>query len=818
MGIIWQDIRFGLRMLLKSPGVTAITIMALALGIGANTAIFSVVNALLLRPLSYENPDRLMMVWEKNVKKGFGEIPTSLPNFIDLRDSNKVFTDMGAFTDSIFNLTGGDEPQRVTGLRVTPSLFSMLGTKPLMGRVFLPEEGQPGAGHVLILNHNLWQRSFGANPKLVGQTVSLNGESYTVVGIMPPDFKFPPAFTATIASSQYSMPRVDLWIPLTTDDVPMAREVRGLYMIGRLKPGVKVETAQSEMSVIANRLQQEYPAVDADMEVGVIPLQKQVTGDVRLALIVLFGAVGGVLLIACANIANLLLAKAVGRQKEIAIRVAMGASRLRIIRQLLTESLIMGLLGGILGLLLAIWGVRQLIAFAPPNDSRLNDVNIDGRVLIFTLLAAVLTSIVFGLAPALEASRLDLNETLKEGGKSNAGSGRQQRLRSLLVIAEVALALVLLITSGLMLKSFLRLQNVNPGFNPNNLITLELQLPQNKYAEKHQQAAFQQQLVERIATINGVERAATVNNLPFSGNESNFGFTIEGRPAPSPTERPRAFWRSISPGYFQAMGIPLQKGRFFNDSDNAESAGVALINETAAQRFWPGEDPIGKRFKQGRAESKNPWLTIVGVCGGVSHTALGVGAQPEIYTSFAQNPGPVITLVARTTSDPRNVAANVRGEVSALDKDLPASNIKFMDEIISGTVAQPRLYTLLLGIFAALALLLATIGIYGVMSYSVTQRTREIGIRMALGAQRGDVLKLVVKQGMFLALVGIIIGLIFSLVTTRVLASLLYGVSATDPWTFVIISILLVGITLLACLIPARKATKVDPMIALRYE
>jgi putative ABC transport system permease protein len=817
MGFIWQDIRFGLRMLLKSPGVTAITIMALALGIGANTAIFSIVNAILLRPLSYEKPDRLMMVWEKNVKKGLGEIPTSLPNFVDLRDSNKTFEDMGAFTDSMFNLTGGDEPQRVSGLRITPSLFSMLGTKPILGRVFLPEEGQPGAANVFILSHSMWQRNFGKNPNLVGQTVSLNGESYTVVGIMPPDFKFPPTFTATIASSQASMARADLWIPLTTDEVPMVREARALYMIGRLKPGVKVEAAQAEMSGIANRLQKEYPA-DADMEVSVIPLQTQVTGDVRLALIVLFGAVGGVLLIACANVANLLLTKAVGRQKEIAVRVALGAGRVRIIRQLLTESLMLGLLGGILGLLLAALGVRQLIAFGPANDARLTDVSIDVPVLLFTLLAAVLTSIVFGLAPALKVSKLDLNETLKEGGRSNAGGGTEQRLRSVLVISEVALALVLLITSGLMLKSFLRLQNVNPGFNPANLITMELELPENKYREKHQQAAFQQQLVARIAALNGVQHAATVNNLPFSGNENNNSLTIEGRPVPIPTERPRAFWRSISPGYFQAMSIPLRQGRFFTDSDNAEAPGVSLINETAAQRFWPGEDPVGKRFKQGRPDSKNPWLTIVGVVGGVSHTALGVGAQPEIYTSFSQNPGPRITLVARTTSDPRNSVANVRREVSALDRDLPASNIKFMDEIISGTVAQPRLYTLLLGIFAALALMLATIGIYGVMAYSVTQRTREIGIRLALGAQSTDVLKMIVKQGMFLALTGITIGLVLSLVTTRVLGSLLYGVSATDPWTFAVISILLAGVTLLACLIPARKATKVDPMIALRYE
>ncbi|HEY0007020.1 MAG TPA: ABC transporter permease [Pyrinomonadaceae bacterium] len=815
---IWQDLRFGLRMFLKSPALTAIAILALALGVGANSAIFSIVNAILLRPLNYENPERLVMVWERNDKKGYGEIPTSLPNFVDLRDSNKVFEGMGAFTDSSFNLTGGDQPEKVTGLRVTASLFSLLGTKPLKGRVFLAEEDQPEAARVLILSHGLWQRSFGANPNLVGQNVSLNGESYTVVGVMPPGFKLPPSFTATIASSQYTMPHADLWVPLKTDAIPMLREVRALYMLGRLKPGVTPEAAKAEMSVIARRLQQEYPATDADMEVSVIPLQKQVTGDIRMALIVLLGAVGCVLLIACANVANLLLAKATGRQKEMAIRIALGATRLRIIRQLLTESALLGICGGLLGLLLAFWGVRQLIAFSPPNVSRLSDVRIDGRVLVFTLLVSLLTALIFGLAPALQASKSDLNETLKEGGRSNSGGSRQNLLRSLLVIAEVALALVLLITSGLMLKSFIRLQHVNPGFNAENLITLELLLPDNKYGEKPQQVAFQQQLTQRIGSIPGLQSAATVDNLPFSGNESNFSMTIEARPAPNASERPRAFHRTVSPQYFQTMGIPLRQGRFFTDSDTADTPGVAIINETAARRFWPNEDPIGKRFKQGRAESKNPWLTIVGIVGAVSHTALEVGSQPEVYLPFAQNPATTISLVARTNSDPRTFTASVRREVSALDKDLPVSNIKFMDEIVSGSVSQPRLYTMLLGIFAGLALILATIGIYGVMAYSVTQRTHEIGIRMALGARPRDVLRLIIRQGMFLALTGIFLGLLVSLALTRVMASLLYGVSATDPVTFTAISLLLALVTLVACFIPARRATRVDPMIALRYE
>lgn len=818
MEALWQDVRYGLRVLRKSPGFVVIAVLALALGVGANTAIFSVVNALLLRPLNYENPDRLTMVWEKSVKRGFGAIPTSLPNFNDLRTANTTFEDLGAFTDTNFNLTGGDVPERVTGLRITASLLSLLKGKPLKGRLFLPEEDQPQTSRVLILSHSLWQRSFGSNENLLGQTVALNGEGYTVVGIMPPDFKFPPTFSATIASSQYTMPRADLWVPLTTDAALLARENRIFYMIGRLKPGGTAIAAQAELNVIASRLQKEYPAVDADMEVDVIPLREQVTGDIRLALLVLFAAVGCVLLIACANVANLLLAKASGRQKEVATRIALGATRLRIIRQLLTEGMLLSLFGGLLGSLLAVVAVRQFIGFGPPNVQRPDSIGIDGTVLIFTLVLSVLTSFIFGLAPAWQASKSDLNETLKEGGRGNSGGAKQNRVRSLLVISEIALALVLLIASGLMIKSFVRLQNVNPGFNPENLITLELELPENKYADKERQAAFQKEIVQRIREIPGVQNTGAVNYLPFSGNELNSSLTIEGKPVPNVADRPRAFCRNISPNYFQAMGISLPQGRSFADGDNADAPAVAIVNETAARRSWANENPLGKRFKLGRPESKNPWVTIVGIVGGVSHRTLGVASQPEVYFPFQQNPGPILTLVVRTASDPKAFTAAVRREVSAIDKDLPVSNIKFMDEILAGSVAQPRVYALLLGIFAGLALVLASIGTYGVMSYSVTQRTHEIGIRMALGAQRSDVLKLIIKQGMTLALAGIIIGLIASFAVTRILASQLFGVSATDLVTFAAIPILLVIVTVIACYIPAVRATKVNPMIAVRYE
>jgi putative ABC transport system permease protein len=802
----------------KNPGFIAIAVFALALGVGANTAIFSVVNAILLHPISYENPDSLVMVWEKSVKRGFGQIPTSLPNFVDLRNDNKSLEDLGAFADSNFNLTGGDHPERVIAVRVTASLLSLLGTKPLHGRLFLSGEDQPEAGRVLILSHHLWQRSFGANPNIVGQTVALNGDSYAVVGIMPSDFKFPPAFSATVASSQYAMPKADLWVPLIPEPLLKARDVRKFFMIGRLRPGVTPTAAQSEMNVIAGRLQKEYAAADADMQIDVIPLRQQITGDIRLALIVLFGAVGCVLLIACANVANLLLAKASGRQKEVAIRTALGATRLRIIRQLLTEGMMLGLAGGLLGSLLAILVMRQLVIFSPANVSIPDNVGIDWKVLAFTLLLSLFTSFIFGLAPALQASKLDLNETLKEGGRGNSGGSKQNRLRSWLVVTEIALALVLLIAAGLMTRSFLRLQSVNPGFNPENLITLEMQLPETKYADKDRQAIFQKQLVQRIAQVPGVQSVGTVDNLPFSGNEFNAGLTIEGQPPLNAAERPRAFLRNVSPNYFESMEIPLRKGRTFADSDNANTPAAAVINETAARRFWPNEEPLGKRFKRGKADSQNPWITVVGLVGAVSHTSLEVASQPEVYLPFQQNPGLNLTLIARTKSDPTAYAGAVRREVSALDNDLPVSHIKFMDEIIGKSVAQPRVYALLLGIFAGLALILASIGIYGVMSYTVTQRTHEIGIRMALGARPLDVVKLIVKQGMILGIAGIIIGLIVSFALTRVLASQLFGVTANDPITFIAISLLLMFVALVACYIPAKRATKVDPMVAVRYE
>src|SRR6266446_1643256 len=816
MEIIWQDIRYGARLLLKAPGFTLVAVLTLALGIGANTAIFSVVNFVLLRPLEYANPDQLVMLWERNLKKGWSESPTSFANFRDYRDNAKS-VDIASFTDTNFNLTGADQPERVTGLHVSANLFSMLGVNPLRGRWFTPQEDKPGAGRVLILSYGLWQRSFGGNPNLVNQTVQLNGQSYTVVGVMPPSFKFPPAFS-TKTTSEELISNADLWVPLTTDDVPLVRNIRNLKMVGRLKAGVTSPQAQAEINSIASRLDKEYPDINAGLESVVIPLHEQIVGDVREALLILLGAVVLVLLIACANIANLLLSKATARHKEIAIRTAVGANRLRILGQLLTESTLLGLLGGVFGFLVAYAGAKTLISFASLNIPQLTDFRFDLKVPLFALVISLLTSLIFGLAPAIDASKPNLNEALKEGGRSSSGGATRARLRNALVIAEVALAVVLVTASGLMLRSFVRLQGASSGLNPHNLITLELELPDVRYHAAQQQTFFQQQLIQRVASLPGVQYAATVDNLPFSGNAFNSSFTIEGRPTGPTTETPRAYYRVISPNYFPAIGIGLHKGNQFTDRDTTEQPGVAIVNEIAAQRYWPGVDPLGRRIKRGRPESKNPWLTVVGIVAASRQTSLKEGSQPEIYVPYLQNPGLTFTLVARTASDPRSLTGALRKEVLSADREIPAANIKLMEELISNSVTKERFYVLLLGVFAALALILAAVGVYGVMSYSVILRTRDIGIRMALGARPVDIFKHIVGQALVLGLIGLGVGIVLAITSTRVMSSLLYGVNATDPLTLAITSVVLLAVALLAGYIPARRATKVDPMVTLRYE
>ena len=806
-GDLWQDLRYGLRTLRKSPGFTVVAVLALALGIGADSAIFSVVNTVLLRPLPYQDPDRLVMVWEDATKAGYPRNTPAPANYIDWREQNQVFEGMAAIANISFNLTGDGEPERIDGRRVSASLFPLLGVEPHLGRVFLPEEDQPGANRAVIMSYGLWQRRFGSDPDITGKQLTLNGESFTVVGVMPPHFQFPSR-------------EDELWIPIAFG--PNESATRGghyLEVIARLKHGVTLQQAQAEMNTIAARLQQQYPESNTDVGATVISLHEQLVGDIKPALLVLLGAVGFVLLIACANVANLLLARAAVRQKEIALRIALGASRARLIRQFLTESLLLAAIGGVVGMLLALWGVNLLKAFIPENISQVKAITIDAYVLGFTLLVSLLTGLIFGLAPATQASNFNLNETLKEGGRDTAAGSRGKRLRSLLVIAEVAVSLVLLIGAGLLINSFLRLRSVDPGFRADNLLTMRIVLPRLKYPEQPQRTAFYAELLSRVEALPGVQAAAVTNWIPLVSQGDSVGFSIEGRPEPAAGQIPIAVTRVISPHYFSTMGIQLLQGRQFNEQDRADTPRTVVINETMARRYWPGEDPLGKRITTGSPADPASWRTIVGVAQDVRQFQLNADPRPQIYLPYEQ---PVFfqptNLVIRTGIEPLSLAATVRRTVWEIDRDQPVSNVRTMEDVLSESIARQRFSMLLLGIFAALALALAAVGLYGLMSYAVAQRTREIGIRMALGAQARDVLRLVVAQGLKLVLVGVVIGLVVAYMLTRLMSSLLFGVSATDPTTFIAISLMLLCVAVLASYIPARRATKVDPLVALRYE
>ncbi len=817
MELVWHDLRYGARTLIKTPGFTLVAVFTLALGIGANTIIFSVVDRVLLRPLNYVNPDQLVMIWEQNLKKGWSRSHASFANLLDYKDTAES-VEIAGFTDTSFNLTGGEQPERVSGLRVSANLFSVLGVNPLLGRWFTPQEDKPGADRVLILSYGLWQRSFGGNPNLLNQTVHLNGQSYTVVGVMPPSFQFPPSFSVTVSAAEETIANANLWVPLTTDNVPLVRDIRIFKMIGRLKPGVTAQQAQEEINAIAKRLDKEYPDANAGIESHVIPLHEQVTGDVRRALYVLMGAVGLVLLMACANVANLLLAKATNRKREIAIRSALGANRFRLLRQLLIESALLGLLGGLLGLVVAIIGLKVLKGFVTVNIPQAKDLTFSSSALLFAFAVSLLTSLVFGLVPAIHASKSRIGESLKEGGRSSWDSSANNRLRSSIVIAQVTLAVVLLTASGLLIRSFVRLRHINPGFNPENLLTLEIELPETSYSTGEQQRAFQQQLLQRIQLIPGVVHASTVDYLPFSGNAFNSSFTIEGRPIPVVTERPRAFYRVISADYFSTMGISLQRGKQFNDGDSADAQGVAIINAAAARKYWPNEDPLGKRIKRGRPESANPWVSIVGIVGSAKQLALGEDTQPEIYLPYLQNTTRNLTLVARTAPDPQMVARAIRTELSAAEKGLPVSGMKLMDELISNSLAQPRFNVILLTVFAGFALILTALGVYGVVSYSVRLRTHDIGIRIAVGARPRDILRYVVGEALLLTLIGLAIGIVAAVAVTRMMRGLLYGISPTDALTLTTTSLLLLAMALIASYIPALRAMRIDPMVTLRYE
>jgi putative ABC transport system permease protein len=814
MESLLKDIRYGIRSLLKRRGFAAIAVITLALGIGANTAIFSVVNAVLLRPLPFHNAGELVTLWERNPKQGYEQNPPAAGNYVDWREQNRVFAQMAIYAPSRrFNLSLGDQPEQINGAVVSTSLFELLGVHPVQGRTFSFEEEQPGNDQVALISHNLWQRHFAGDPNSVGRTITLDSKTYTIVGVMPEGFQFPGGSGTVLRI--FTPAAAELWVPLALDaDTLSQRSSHSLNVIGRLKPGITVAQATAEMDAIQQRLEQQYPTFYVGSHVKVVPLAEQIVGTARQPLLILWGAVAFVLLISCANVANLLLSRSSTRKKEFALRAALGAGRLRIIRQLLTESLLLSIAGGIAGTLLAAWGVQVLSTIVPPDFPRRGEIEIDGWVLGFTLLISVLTGIIFGLAPAIQSTKLDLVDALKAGGRNSAGSSHRHSLRSLLVMSEMALALILLIGAALMIQSFLRLRQVGAGFTPDSILTMQVSLPSYSYPRDRRPAVFQQ-VLDRAQSVPGVQVAAAAKHLPLSGDNMNFAFDIEGRPFP-PGRSPGADCRFVTPGYFKALRIPLIKGRVFADSDGPQAPPVLLINKAMADRFFPNEDPIGKRLQLG---INNFAGQIVGIVGNVKHVGLDAEVNDEVYLPYSQAPFSIdMTLLVRTSGDPMSFAGAMRNELATVDKQMSIGKVRTMDTIIANSVAQPRFRTLLLALFGISALLLASVGIYGVMSYAVTQRTQEIGIRMALGAQVSDVRKLVMRNGLTLALIGIAIGLAGAYGLTRLIASLLFGISATDAWTFVGVSAVLMAVALIACYIPARRATKVDPLVALRYE
>ena len=809
-----QDIRFGLRMLLKSPSISIVATIALALGIGANTAIFSVVNAVLLRPLPFPNPDSLVQVFETDARRGYQRGSHSYPNFFDLREQNTVFERVASYYSSDFIMTGSGEPARLQGAVVTADLFPLLGVAPLHGRTFTAEEDKPStSGRVVILSQQLFQRRFNSDPRILNQTITLAGRPFTVVGVMPETFEFP-----------IQNDPVDLWTTIAADAVgktPVTgqRGAHFLRVIGRLKAGVTEEQAQAEVKAIAARLEQQYPDHNTNKSLRVESALAAMVGDVRPALFILLGAVACVLLIACANVANLLLARATSRHKEMAIRAALGASRMRVIRQLLTESVLLSLAGGAVGLLLAVWWSDLLVALGKEDIPRAVQVAIDWRVLGFTIAVSVLTGLIFGLVPAFHSSKSELVESLKEGGRGTGESARRNPVRSVLVVTELAIAVVLLVCAGLLIQSLWRLQRVNSGLQPENVMTFNLALPEIKY-DYAKQSQFFADLKSRLETAPGVQSASAVYPLPLSDERFSISFQIEGREVPEKDE-PSGDFFTTGIGYFRTMGIPILKGRDFDQNDRHGSTPVIIISDTFARQYFPNEDPLGKRIHPGISSiegEESPVREIVGAVGDVRNRGLDTEPRPAYYVPQTQVPFSQMVVVIKTHNDPRGVVSGATKDVAAMDPDLPLFGVKTMEEYLSASVASPRFNTTLLSIFAGVALVLTIVGLYGVMSYSVAQRTNEIGIRMALGAQGRDVLIMIVKQGSKLILIGLAIGLLGAYALTRLVASLLFGVTAKDPFTFAVVAMLLAIVALLACYVPAWRATKVDPMEALRCE
>jgi putative ABC transport system permease protein len=808
METLIKDIRYGIRGLLKRPGFTAIALITLALGIGANTAIFSVVNAVLLRPLPFRDPDQLVIVWEDATFAGFPRNTPAPANYVDWKTQNQSFADMAASQESSFNLTGDGEPERVAAYSVNANFFPLFGVQPLLGRTFSAEEDRPGANKVAVLSYSLWQSRYGGDRQILNRDIQLNGEKHTVVGVMPPSFQF---FESDVR----------LWVPLALDQEDLANR-RGHYLkvVARLKPGVSIAQAQADMDAIMRRIGIDHPAETMEGKTGavVLPLREQVVGAARGSLIVLLIAVAFVLLIACANVAGLLLARAVGRRREIALRVALGAGRARVIRQLLTESLLLAGVAGVLGSLLAYFSFAFLQGLVPEEMALSTPLSLDTRILAFTLLISIVTGIIFGLVPALQAANIDLNEALKQSSTRTTSTGR---LRSAMIVFEVALSLVLLVGAGLLIQTLFQLFGQYSVLEPERVLTMRTILPREKYREPQKRDAYYQQVLQRVEHLPGVVSAGYTTSIPLAWKGGTNGFYPEGLQSPIPGMAYDANHRQVSANYLQTMKVPLRQGRYFESSDNAQSMPVAIVNETMARQYWPGENALGCRFKLGDPGDDVPWVQIVGIVADIRQMGLDEPVKAEMYFPYQQ--GQAIwyvprDLAIRTTGDTTNLAGSVRQAIREVDPDQPVSNIATMADVLGTEAAQRRMGMIMLVGFAALALLLASLGIYGVLAYFVTQHTSEIGVRQALGATPRNILLLVLKKGMGLTLLGVAIGLVSSFVLTRLMSSLLFGVKASDPLTFVTVPLVLVLVALVACLIPARRATRIDPLVALRYE
>jgi predicted permease len=807
---IFKDARYGARTLLRAPVFSLVAVVTLALGIGANTAIFSVVNAVLLRPLPYRNADRLVVALHS------GSDPVAPANYIDWRDQGRSFQAMAAAEYWSANLTGSEAPEHLLGLRVTPNLLPMLGVDPLLGRQFAAGEDRQGAEHEVVLSYRLWQRLFNGDANVLGKPITLNSEAYTVVGVMPAGFQFAP-FWAT---------RAEMWVPLAFGDRVHDRGGNSLRIFGRLKDGVMLAQARAEMATITARLERQYPGTNRD--VVVTPLKEKVVGSIETPLVTLLCACGFVLLIACANVAHMLLARTSGRQKEIAVRTALGAARGRVMGQLLTENLLLAALGAAAGLMIASWGIQALVALSPAYIPRVETVAIDLGVVLFLLAITAITAVIFGLVPAMHVASGNLSDALKEGGRGGSDGVSRHRLRGFLVASEFALAFMLLIGAGLMIRSFVALQSVDPGFNPHHVLSMVVSVAGSNEAETGRRTVFYRQLLDRVRTLPGVQSAGAINHLPLAGDTWGWSFAIEGRPKPRPGESPTAVYRVAMPGYFQTMRLPVLRGRAIAEADDARAPGVVLINERAAGAYWPGQDPLGQRISLETAKPDPPtWLTIIGVVRNAKQEDWASPPSPEIYLAALQNQEflgngdshtAYITLVARTSGDPADLASTVKRTVWSFDRNLPISEVLTMDRVVADATSLSRFEMLLFGLFAVVALVLAAVGIYGVMNYSVSRRTREIGIRISLGASRAAVLRMVVQQGMMQALAGTAGGVVGALLLARLMTGMLYGVRPNDPITFGGVLIVLGLVAFLASCVPARRATRIEPMAALRSE